>query len=257
MRILHIWNTAGVASVIAKFMDRLFGTKSLVVHRRAFDPFGVTTYGELWDCGAKTFALKCLILARKFDIIHIHSIDKLIPYLKFLYPNKPIILHYHGSDIRGKWLMKRKYWDKADAILYSTPDLINDETPKKAIYIPNPVDTDLFYPLYINKRKIRSAMAFNYHLDTNKAVYYAKKYGLSLDILERSIPYENMPNKLNEYEYYVDQTEIPSLSKTALEALACGLKVIRWDGEIIEGLPEEHKPENVAQKIWEIYREML
>lgn len=43
MRILHVWNTAGVASVIAKFMDRLLGTKSLVVHRRAFDLFSVTT----------------------------------------------------------------------------------------------------------------------------------------------------------------------------------------------------------------------
>ncbi|MBS7606180.1 glycosyltransferase, partial [Candidatus Bathyarchaeota archaeon] len=139
MRILHIWNTAGVASVIAKFMDRLFGTKSLVVHRRAFDPFGVTTYGELWDCGAKTFALKCLVLARKFDIIHIHSFDKLIPYLKFLYPNKPIVLHYHGSDIRGKWLQKEKRWSKADAILYSTQDVVNEETPKIAIYSPNPV----------------------------------------------------------------------------------------------------------------------
>lgn len=255
MRILHVWNTAGVASVIAKFMDRLFGTKSLVVHRRAFDPFGVTTYGELWYCGAKIFALKCLMLARKFDIIHVHSFDKLIPYLKLLYPNKPIVLHYHGSDVRGKWLLKRKYWSNADTILYSTLDLMDNETPKNAIYVPNPVDTDLFYPLHENKRKPKSAIAFNYHLDMNKAVYYAKKYGLSLDILERSIPHKDMPSKLNEYEYYVDQTEIPSLSKTALEALACGLKVIRWDGEIIEGFPEEHRPENVAQKIWKLYKE--
>lgn len=107
MKILRIWNTAGVASIIAKFMDRLLGTKSLVVHRRALDPFGVTTYGELWDCSVKMFALKCILLARKFDIIHIHSFDELIPYLKILYPNKPIILHYHGTDIRGKRLQRK------------------------------------------------------------------------------------------------------------------------------------------------------
>jgi hypothetical protein len=60
MRVLHVCNTAGVASVIAKYMDRLFGTESLVVWRKVFDPYGLTTYGELWDCGAKEFALKCL-----------------------------------------------------------------------------------------------------------------------------------------------------------------------------------------------------
>ena len=37
MKVLHIWNTSGVASIIAKFMDKLFDTKSLVVHRKAFD----------------------------------------------------------------------------------------------------------------------------------------------------------------------------------------------------------------------------
>ena len=33
LRVLHIWNTAGVASVIAKYMDRILGTRSLVVYR--------------------------------------------------------------------------------------------------------------------------------------------------------------------------------------------------------------------------------
>lgn len=43
------------------------------------------------------------------------------------------------------------------------------------------------------------------------------------------------------------------LSKTALEALACGLKVITWKGKIIEGLPPENHPENVAKRIFNIY----
>lgn len=257
MKILHIWNTAGVASIIAKYMDRLFYTESLVVHRRAFDSYGFTTYGELWNCGAKLFALRCLLLARKFDIVHVHSFDKLVPYLKLLYPTKPIVLHYHGNDIRGKWLQKRKYWSKADTILYSTSDLLDDKTPKNAVRIPNPVDIDLFHPFSENKRRHSSALAFNYHLDRNKAYAYAQRYGLLIDFLERNIPYRDMPSKLNEYEYYIDQTEIPSLSKTALEALSCGLKVIRWDGKIVEKLPEEHKPKKVVQKIWEIYQGLL
>jgi len=33
----------------------------------------------------------------------------------------------------------------------------------------------------------------------------------------------------------------------------CGAKVIRWDGNIVEGLPEQHKPENVVRKLFEIF----
>jgi glycosyltransferase involved in cell wall biosynthesis len=253
LRVLHIWNTAGVASVIAKYMDRILCTRSLVVHRRAFDRYGVTTYGELWDCDAKVFALRCLLLARKFDLIHVHSFDKLVPYLKLLYPSKPIVLHYHGTDIRGKWLQKQKYWSKADAILYSTPDLLNHETPKLAVYLPNPVDTDLFHEFPGVPRKSRTALAFQYLLDRDKANKYAQKHGLSVEFIDRSIPHVEMPETLNRYEYYIDRTQIPSLSKTALEALACGLKVVRWDGEVVEGLPEEHKPENVIRRLIEVY----
>jgi len=137
-------------------MDKLFDTKSLVVHRKAFDRFGVTTYGELWGCGAKMFALRCLLLARKFDILHVHSFDKIVPFLKLFYPRKPIILHYHGTDIRGKWLQKMKYWSKADIVLCSTPDLLDNKISKLASYQPNPVDTDLFRVLPASrKQKLR------------------------------------------------------------------------------------------------------
>jgi hypothetical protein len=50
LKILHIWNTAGVGSVIAKFMDSMYPTESQVVMRKEFDKFGFTTLGEVWDC---------------------------------------------------------------------------------------------------------------------------------------------------------------------------------------------------------------
>lgn len=256
MKILHIGNTGGVGSVIAKYMDRLIGTKSLVVARRASDPYGLTIYGELWDCGAKIFALKCLWLARKFDVVHVHYVDKIVPFLKFIYPGKPVVLHYHGDDIRGKWRLRRNYWSKANVILYSTLDLLDDEVPRHAVYMPNPVDTEFFQKSIKSNQEKNSALAFRYHLDETKADRYALKHGVFVRILERHIPYKEMPEKLKRYEYYIDQTEIPSLSKTALEALACGLKVIRWDGEIVENLPEEHTPENVAKRIWRIYQQL-
>ncbi|MGQ9680670.1 MAG: hypothetical protein ACUVV4_07920 [Candidatus Bathyarchaeia archaeon] len=257
MKILHIWNTAGIGSIIAKHMDRLYGTESLVVMRHSFDPFGFTTYGKLWNCGSKMFGFKSLLLARRFDIIHVHYFDAIIPFLKFFHHEKPAIIHYHGDDIRNKWVSRRRYWSKADLALYSTPDLLNIETPKDAVYIPNPVDTDLFYPLNRHDRKPKSAMCFPYHVDEEKAKCYARRYGLDLTFIQRKVSYREMPRLLNQYEYYIDQTEIPSLSKTALEALACGLKVITVNGYIVEDLPPQHRPENVAKQIYEIYLNLL
>ena len=265
MKVLHVWNTAGVGSIIAKYMDKLFGTESLVVHRRAFDPYGVTTYGELWDCGAKRFALKCLWLARKFDVVHVHGFDKLVPFLKFLYPRKPVVLHYHGSDIRGKWSLRRKYWSKANVVLYSTLELLNDETPEHAVYIPNPVNTEIFRPCSVEP-KPKTAFHFSYNAD-DLAIEYAKKHRLELTIYNKQkygvIPHLKLPEVLCQYEYYIDVKRVSggkigsALSKTGFEALACNLKVIRWDGEIMEGLPPENHPENVAKQIFAIYLNVI
>jgi len=260
MKILHIGNTAGVGSIIAKYMDRLFGTESLVVTRRASDPYGVTTYGEVWDCGAKMFALKCLWLARTFDIVHVHYFDKIVPFLKFLYPWKPVVLHYHGDDIRGKWNLRRKYWSKADVVLYSTLDLLKDETPEQAVYVPNPVDTEIFHPCSV-KAKPKTAFHFPYDADY-LAIEYARKYSLELKIYDKQkhgfVVHLKLPEVLCQYEYYVDVKKAgdekigSAMSKMGLEALACGLKVIRWDGKVMKRLPPENHPENVVKKVFKL-----
>lgn len=262
MRILHICNPAGVGSVISKFMDKLFGTESLVVQRRIFDPYGLTTYGVLWDCGAKMFTLKCLWLARKFDIVHVHSFDRLVPFLKLLYPKKTIVLHYHGSDIRGKWKQRQKHWSRADVLLYAVKDVEDGDTPHNAIYLPNPVDTEMFQPS--GKEKLNQALTISHHAD-DIAEEIAQLYGVKLIILTEKIPHKEMPKLLSQYEYYIEIKRDNkgrilgrenSVSVTALEALACGCKVIKgWDKQILDKLPEQHLPENVAAKLFQIYRE--
>lgn len=262
LRILHVWNTAGVGSVIAKYMDKLLGTRSLVVNRRAFDPYGVTTFGELWDDGAKIFTLKCILKARGFDFVHVHYFDRIVPLLKYFYPKKPVVLHYHGDDIRHKWSLRRKYWKKADAILYSTSDLQDDETPRHAIYMPNPVDTEIFHPC---SRTHESKTAFHifYNAD-DLANEYATRYGLQLTIhhwkTEGRIPHLKLAETFCQYEYYIDARKSPlgdlikvPLSKTALEALACGLKVVTWDGKIVNDFPSENRPGNVVRQIFNVY----
>jgi glycosyltransferase involved in cell wall biosynthesis len=266
VKILHIGNTAGVGSVIAKYMDRLFGTDSLVVARRVSDPVGFTTYGELWNTGSKMFTLRCLLIARKFDVVHVHYFDKIIPYLKLLYSKKPVVMHYHGDDIREKWKLKSKYWRKADAVLYSTLDLNETDTPRHAMHLPNPVDTEIFYPCH---KKPEPGTAFHLFYHANElAQTYARENGLRLTIHdwrnEDRIPHEKLPEILCKYEYYIDARRgqdrallrVP-LSKTALEALACGLKVITWSGSVVYELPPENYPEGASKRALSIYLSLL
>jgi len=266
LKVLHIWNTAGVGSIIAKYMDKIYGTESWVIMRKSFDRFGFTTYGEYCNHNAYFFALKALLKAAKYDIIHVHAFDRIVPFLKSIY-NKPLILHYHGTDIRGKWNERRKYWKKADIVLYSTRDLKNGETPKHAIWLPNPVDTELFYEKHPVKYP-RTALTMSYKAN-DIAKQIALNYKLKLVIHDRKnnlIPYRELADILCDYEYYIDAKRtyykgkhilIKDYSKTALEALACNRKVIRWDGRIVENLPEQHKPHQFVKKLYKIYSFLL
>jgi hypothetical protein len=260
MRVLHIWDVAGVANVIAKFMDKIYGTESYVISRKAMDPFGLNLYTKPIDCGAKMFVFRALTKARKYDIVHSHNLDRVVPFLKLLY-KKPVIAGYYGTRIRYKWDARRKFWRKADLITYSTPDLLTEQTPKNAKRIPCPVDTELFFPQPASSAA-DTALHFEYAA-SDLAREYAEKHGLSLTTKQRNVPYLSMPSLLVQYEYYVDVKRdtngklTEAVSKTGLEALACGCKVIRWDGQVLEGLPEEYRAENVAKQLYEIYKVFL
>jgi hypothetical protein len=142
-------------------------------------------------------------------------------------------------------------------VLVSTPDLL-DGAPENVIHVPCPIDTEFFFSH--GEHKIGTAFHFSYDAD-DLAERYAKNYALNLTVHDRNkepVPYSKMPEVLSCYEYYVDVKRvygklIKALSKTALEALACGTKVIKWDGEITLKLLPDHSPELVVDKIWEIY----
>jgi len=266
LRILHVLNTAGVASVIAKFMDERLGTFSSVITRKAHDRYGLTIYGETRSDSFWMFYLKMVCEARKYDIVHLHDRDILIPPLKILYPNKPIVLHYHGTKIRDSWKKREKYWKNADRLLVSTIDLL-EGAPKNTIHLPNPVDTTIFKPDCVDKRE-GEALYFKYNAD-DIAGNIANKFGVSLTIHDKKttpIEYKDMPEFLRRFKALIDvKRDVKgnilypenTMSKTALEALACGLKVITYQGEMIERLPERNYPQNVANVVFHIYKELL
>jgi hypothetical protein len=262
VRVLHVWNTGGAASVIAKFNDRLCGTESTVITRRAADPVGLTTYGRTFDDGPARFFLRAITMSRRADIVQVHSLDRLVPWLKRLYPSKPVVMYYLGSDIRGIWDRKAPRWRRADFVGYTTSDLA-EGAPPAAKQVFCPVDTDAF-PAGGGPRKPNSAVTIRYGMDA-EVQRYAKEKALDLTMVERgSVPYSRMPALLSQFEYFLDfrrpagrQSPVECLGKAALEALSCGCKAVDWAGRVYTGLPPENRPENVAA-VWDkVYRELL
>jgi hypothetical protein len=263
LRILHVWDQAGVACILARHHRRL-GHEVRILKRAGYDPFGISQfYGEpLVDIDGKEFLKLAAKEASKYDVVHVHSLYKIVPDLRKKYRDKKIILHYHGSEVRGKQddSLRKEAEDKADAIIGATKDL--QEHANNMVHVPNPVDTEHFKP----NGNVASDKAFTIRTTKGDAQWvldYLKRNGIGLqvEVTDREanpIPYSHVPDFLRRYGIYVDIKYIDgnllkAPSKTGLESLACGLRVLNYKLEYMEGLPQEHRPDAVARKMLETY----
>ena len=261
MKILHIWSCAGVSCLIAKYMDSRHDTQSDVIITEKWDKIGLNDYRTTRIKSKPMFGLRGLAMARDYDVIHVHYHSIFIPFLKTLY-KKPVIMHFHGSDVRHNWGARLKRIKKADCVVVSTPDLLVGSPPGIS-WIPNPVDTVKFKPISFSTPK-NSAFTFSYGAD-QEAQAIADHHGLNLAIIRGDVPHGQVPRLMCHYEFYIDVKRVmgrllypgDTLSKAGLEALAMGLKVISKDLSIREGLPEIHRPENVADDFFQIYEELM
>ncbi|MCI0558425.1 MAG: hypothetical protein MN733_08010, partial [Nitrososphaera sp.] len=203
--------------------------------------------------------------AARYDIVHVHSLYKIIPDLRKKYPGKNLIIHYHGSEVRKNEseASRADAEEKADAVVGATADL-GAFVKSGMIHVPNPVDTDHFRANDFSTGECGKAFTIRAtHADTEWTIELLKRNGINLqvDVLDRQskpVPYSQMPSLLKSYEIYVDlkfidDTLLSAPSKTGLEALACGLKVLNHELKYVEGLPKQHRPEIVASKLLDIY----
>jgi glycosyltransferase involved in cell wall biosynthesis len=297
MHILHVWDQAGVAYTLAKYQQRLQGHEAKVIMIENYNKYGIFEFYKQYILNVELdeFTEKCIEKAKSADIIHVHSrIDILLMLRQKFGRSKKIILHYHGTDIRGlkeqklphrsqlsdlairSITMYRRIRDKvlfrkrmhinaqrmADTVIVSTPDLL--QLVAKGIHLPNPVDTDHFKPDPISKNEQKEALTIDTEVtDIKWALDYCKRHNISLNIevynrIKEPIIYKHMPEFLRRYKIYVDiryvnKTILQNLSKTALEALACGLKVLDYQLKYRQGLPREHDPINVTSQLSNIY----
>jgi glycosyltransferase involved in cell wall biosynthesis len=215
----------------------------------------------LWS---KTFGIAYKIMKVKADVYHVHYLLQDCFIAAYL-GKKPLIGHAHGSDLRST--LSHPVWGrvvrynlaKCDRVIVSTPDILGiaKKFRDDAVYLPNPVDMELFYPKPLIShggrkriliasdsnwsvkgtdiaikalRRIKDDVDVNiiaYGKDFDKTIALASSLGLRLNVLPK-VPHE----RLNEYywnaDVVLDRFKLGSLGMVSLEAIACGRPVITY-----------------------------
>ena len=250
MKVVMINDCAYVGETLIKYLPK----ELEVVHLKRSRGFLSKTFGIVWK-----------IMRSKGDIYHVHYLLQDC-YLTLKFGKGPVVGHAHGTDLRetinhrifGR--IVRYNLKKCDAVLVSTPDILEiaREYDENAEYLPNPVDTNIFYPkplvrnetgklkvliagkldwkvkgsdiairaLSKIKDKVKvSVIAYGPNFDETVAL--ADSLNLPLNILPK-VPHE----KLNEYywsaDVVIDQFKSGVFGMVSLEAIACGRPVITY-----------------------------
>jgi hypothetical protein len=237
MKVLILWNTAGAFSAIAKWLNDN-GHEARIVMREEFDPYEHTSHASdhaIMVRGARGFYWTGIKQILKFrpDIIHSSSSIKMLIAARCVALRAPIILSYHGSDVRYSPSGKAHPMSHlADFIHVTTQDLSQYGT-----WIDRVID-----PMFYDRggRVPKTALMYyapHFYVDNRALAYdWCAQRGIKLTILDRSdpnfvqVPTYDMPELFSKFEYVLDwkgqKDDIYALSRFALEGLACGCKVI-------------------------------
>ena len=261
MKIVMINDCAFVGETLLKYMSPEMEKQHIKRNRGAW---------------SKTFGIAYKILKTKADLYHAHYLLQDC-YIATRSGKKPLVGHAHGSDLRRS--LKHFLWGrvvrhnlkKCNRILVSTPDVLNiaREFRNDAEYLPNPVDTELFYPgptaQPAEKKKVLIASDCNwvvkgtdiavralsrikeevnvsiigYGLDFHKTLALASSLSLPLNVLP-IIPHEKIAQYYWNADLVIDRFTLGSLGMVSLEAITCGRPVLAY---VSSEYPEnEHFP---------------
>ncbi|MHA1965659.1 MAG: glycosyltransferase [Candidatus Thorarchaeota archaeon] len=231
MRVLYISNTAGAMTPVVRWLIKN-GHQSRVVMRKKYDSIGSTSF---LDCSVMVdspydFYRAVIAEIRKFrpDVVHSNSSIIGVILARMFAPRTPLILMYHGSEIRDR----RKVHPEAsltDKIIVSTPDL-----DAYGEWYDRPV-SDIFE--YKGGRKLNTALmlyASHHMFDFREnSLEWCRERNIELTIINLDtdpiIPHSEMPAYLSKFEYYIDfkgYGDTRAFSLVALEAMKCGCKIV-------------------------------
>lgn len=261
VKILNIWEIAGNGSIISDFINKNGYGQSYVILRAKYDPFYVAQsypFNVIPDCGVVGYYFLVIkhILRFKPDLIHVRAGPKGLILAKLFAPRTPVVMQFHGTDIRGKeipWYVKKL----ANKIIVSTKDLVREGVECYG----RPISSEFMD--YNNKRNGTALFMRTFPIDKEReAKEFAKENNLELTILNRLpdrplrfIPYSEFPEFLSSFEYYLDLKGLTSrevLSKTGLQAIACGCKVLVDTGEIVT-----ETEQTSVEKYLDLYQKLI
>jgi len=249
MKVVMINDAAFVGETLLKYMPAEL-EKQHIKRSRSF-----------WS---KTFGLAFKILRAKGDVYHANYLLQDC-YIAARLGKKPLIGHAHGSDLRTS--LNHTVWSRivrhnlkhCDKILVSTPDILHiaKRYNEEAEYLPNPIDTELFYPKPAvkkgEKKRVLIASDSNWSVkgtdtaikalskikdevevsivqhgkDFEKTKALASSLGLSLKVLPKA-PHEKLGEYYWDADVVIDRFAIGSLGVVSLEAIACGRPALAW-----------------------------
>jgi len=230
MKVLYIWNTAGTHSPVATWLID-HGHDARIIMRSSFDKYGATklSKGAIMINSRRSFywALIKHIIAFRPTHIHVNASITGLVLARFFAPVTPIILQYHGNEVRFRAKVHPEA-SLADKVIVSTPDL-----KRFGEWVDRPIESIFYYRG--GRKKGTALMVYASYFPDKRALAksWSAKNDVELRIYDRDnegwIPFEELPSILSKYEYYLDLKGISdpeTCSKTALEAMACGCKVI-------------------------------
>ncbi len=183
-------------------------------------------------------------------MIHVRAWHKGLILARIFAPRTPVVFQYHGTDIRGKTI-PRFVRRLATKILVSTKDLLQDGVE----YYGRPISPNF---RDFGNRKLGTALYMRTPpFDKEKeALEFSRKRGLELTILNRLpdrplkfIPYKDFPEYLSSFEFYLDLKGLTTpdvLSKSGLQAIASGCKVLVDTGEILDDTEQTSADEYIT-----------
>ncbi|WP_147435673.1 glycosyltransferase [Halobellus sp. Atlit-38R] len=253
MNILHIGNTAGVATALRNGQRQLGHKSDILIISKNQNEYEYDYRFEISNSpsivkrmiSATTHPLKFQRLIQKYDILHFHfhSIIGRGPFPKGLeFPlwkvnNKKVIKHHHGTDVRatGPSFFERKF---ADARLVSTPDLLQWDPDAELLL--NPIDVSSIN--YVGTEIDHKSPLTVVHAPTdreNKGTKYLIEsvenlrengFNIELQIVE-NVSHNEVLERFAEADVVADQFLRGWHGMISLEAMALGKPVIVYINE--------------------------
>jgi len=251
MKILHIGDNSGIASITANMCSRL-GHPSVVLTDSSDD---IWDHGDYYDNTASCKSSSTLMqvirqTVDKYDHIVYHNKFAVAAQLDDLHI--PSSFMFHGNVLRQE---PNLYYhvdslESIDNLFVTTGDQL--KYASTAELFRRPVDLDLFVMDHKSERTdIGMCLTQRCYMNEVKAITdMEENVILVADRAENMRSYQDMPEFLNNLKYYYDikfqptqpPMVIPELSQTGLEALACGVAV--WSNGIwFTKFPDVHSDE--------------